>query len=922
MRTAPLVGTLLSAWLLSFAPAALALDFTVDTTSDEADAQPGDGICATRFGNCSLRAAIGELQQAPPGGAHTITFALPETQRRIQPQTQLPTLPPGTLLDGRNHGGDKLVTLDGRDQPQGVGLAAEGVGTVLSHIVVVGFPSYGVALAYEARLSDSFVGVEADGQSRNRNHEAGVIAFDDARIGACPSEAPCTYGGNQIYGNRLDGVEIQGSRVEVIANTFGVTKDNGQPLGNGRHGIFLPLLYQALQQGTVLRDNLLAHSGGAGIYIESASGLSPSRIPLWTNAFFGNRVGIGYSNLLWPTNDPGDSDVGPNTRLNAAVIDEAVFRSDCSLEVAGFTRPKTRVDFFLATDDDFPQGHLHLGTGTEASPSDSDSTSGSYNSEEHGADTTTRFRFTLPATGVDSPGARITAIATDTLSNSSYFSVPFAVNAGPNAFDDPDGDGLSTAYECLIGTNPTEADSDGDGVPDDLEIGDDFLFPRDTDRDGVIDALDPDDDGDGIPTLVELSFGPYTQDTDGDGIPDYRDSDADGDGIPDGLEGTDDVDGDSLPNFLDRDSDGDGFCDTPAAKWKPTRDLAVPFDCDGVGEDLNANGQQEVGETDPYDPQSYPGANGCVGPNGSGDLCACDGPSCQTCYADLDGDGFRGTALSIATNVSCDTVFAFGAPLSATGDNDCDDTRADIHPDAHERCDGIDNNCDGLIDNADPLVAYGDPSLSGAWPELFYEDLDRDGCGNPDAARYACSPLDEGFSDNGLDLDDSDGICCGNGILESGETCDNDAPRSCRDMGGFQPTSDLVLCEDCQWNTNACVASFCGDGHVDRDRGELCEPGDDPEAEVCALNASYVEVCGRCTSSCLIEPFPIEEPTEPTEPTEPNPEEPSPEEPSASSGGCSVEGNASWPFAAPILAGLLLLRLRRRGVRAASTHRT
>ncbi len=40
----------------------------------------------------------------------------------------------------------------------------------------------------------------------------------------------------------------------------------------------------------------------------------------------------------------------------------------------------------------------------------------------------------------------------------------------------------------------------------------------DTDRDGVIDALDPDSDGD---RLSDASEG--TKDTDGDGVPDYRD---------------------------------------------------------------------------------------------------------------------------------------------------------------------------------------------------------------------------------------------------------------------------------------------------------------------------------------------------------------------------------------------------------------
>ena len=51
-------------------------------------------------------------------------------------------------------------------------------------------------------------------------------------------------------------------------------------------------------------------------------------------------------------------------------------------------------------------------------------------------------------------------------------------------------------------------------------------------------------------------------DTDGDGVPDYVDLDSDNDGIPDIVEGCDvDTDGDGTPNCLDLDSDGDGCND-------------------------------------------------------------------------------------------------------------------------------------------------------------------------------------------------------------------------------------------------------------------------------------------------------------------------------------------------------------------------
>ena len=71
--------------------------------------------------------------------------------------------------------------------------------------------------------------------------------------------------------------------------------------------------------------------------------------------------------------------------------------------------------------------------------------------------------------------------------------------------EDPDGDGLLTNVECPNGTA---------SCPD-------------TDQDGLPDYLDPDDDGDGVPTADEVGRG----DTDGDGAPDYLDIDDDGDGL-------------------------------------------------------------------------------------------------------------------------------------------------------------------------------------------------------------------------------------------------------------------------------------------------------------------------------------------------------------------------------------------------------
>ena len=110
---------------------------------------------------------------------------------------------------------------------------------------------------------------------------------------------------------------------------------------------------------------------------------------------------------------------------------------------------------------------------------------------------------------------------------------------------DRDGDGIDDDDELAVGTDPDNPDSDGDGRSDGAEWSD---LAADLDGDGLIDALDDDDDGDGIPTRVEDQL---LDDPDGDGISNARDLDSDGDGIPDADEGLSDADRDGVADMVD-----------------------------------------------------------------------------------------------------------------------------------------------------------------------------------------------------------------------------------------------------------------------------------------------------------------------------------------------------------------------------------
>ncbi len=148
----------------------------------------------------------------------------------------------------------------------------------------------------------------------------------------------------------------------------------------------------------------------------------------------------------------------------------------------------------------------------------------------------------------------------------------------PNRVD-TDRDGINDDVELANGTDPIRADTDDDGSPD----GED-AFPldgsetTDTDGDGTGNNADEDDDNDGLSDSAEGTHGtnPLLADTDGDGLNDPDEitfsydptnPDSNGDGT---LDGEDDSDEDGLTaaqeiaagsSPLKKDTDGDGLDD-------------------------------------------------------------------------------------------------------------------------------------------------------------------------------------------------------------------------------------------------------------------------------------------------------------------------------------------------------------------------
>jgi hypothetical protein len=248
-------------------------------------------------------------------------------------------------------------------------------------------------------------------------------------------------------------------------------------------------------------------------------------------------------------------------------------------------------------------------------------------------------------------------------------------------------------------------------------------------------------------------------------------------------------------------------CRTPA-KSTDTAGLSGETDADG-------DGYTSAEDCDDADASVNPGATEVC--NGVDDDCddETDEGVLQTFYADADGDGFGDGA---ATVEACE--LPDGAVLD---DTDCDDTDAEVHPDAPERCDGVDQDCDGEVDE----------DVVGVW----YADADGDGFGDAGAALDECDPP-EGYVADGTDCDDAQAAAFpGNPEVCDGldNNCDGTVDEGVTttfyvDVDGDGYGDGAQTAEDCETPSGyAAVAGDCDDADFETFPGapERCDGADD-----------------------------------------------------------------------------------------------
>ena len=288
--------------LLSFPVPVQAQSFTVNSSVDAPDANTGDGQCRTSAGECTLRAAVGELNTLSSGN-HTITFALPAEERVIELASALPSFTAGNnylTLRGSGFGSPSVeISGDGTF----AGIVSPGRRLSVERVALTGFTT-----AIEApylSLNQAYVGLKLDGETIEAN-DVGVRVEGDRNIPSFLRTSRSVVSGNTSHGLHVTGQNGSGGgNVTIGQGTYVGTDATGtQAKGNGGNGLLITDLTGTSQVvigsdtgNSLLTPVILAANARHGAQIDRARAVRINGTHVGVDATGTNPLGNGEYGL-------------------------------------------------------------------------------------------------------------------------------------------------------------------------------------------------------------------------------------------------------------------------------------------------------------------------------------------------------------------------------------------------------------------------------------------------------------------------------------------------------------------------------------------------------------------------------------------------------------------------------------------------
>jgi parallel beta-helix repeat protein len=278
-----------------------AAGFVVDSNSDNNmahDKNPGDGLCASWFDECTLRAAIEEANAL--AGADTITFNsqmtiyLDTAEGTLEIRSQI-RLDASSVWDTANnrpgvslHGGDQSVkgisvygsnveiyglfiynfvaAISIYSANNTIGGVGQGQRNVLSNNSDNGV-YLGASNAHHNVIQGNWIGLSITGDTKGPNR-IGVYISSGADYNIIGGQTAAT--GNYISGNTDHGVVISGDTAEhnrLGGNVIGLPAVGSQDVGNGESGVYIDGAQSTNIGANPMAPNTISQNGGHGVYI-------------------------------------------------------------------------------------------------------------------------------------------------------------------------------------------------------------------------------------------------------------------------------------------------------------------------------------------------------------------------------------------------------------------------------------------------------------------------------------------------------------------------------------------------------------------------------------------------------------------------------------------------------------------------------